>query len=112
MKELIVTKGIINLKEKIRINQTNLLQNMPAEAYKAYFANEYNRGVAALIVRTDELEMLAGGIIDAVDNIKKAHQQLNANLNEKKKLLTVLSDTQSLFISVRNLKQAYRQIKK
>jgi len=112
MKELILPKGISNLKEKIRINQTNLLQNMPAEAYKAYYANEYNRGVAALMVRTDKLEGLAGEIIDAVNHVKKAHQQLNANLNEKKKLVTVLSDTQALFISVRNLNHAYRQIKK
>jgi len=112
MKELIMGNGITNLKEKIRINQTNLLQNIPAEAYKAYYANEYNRGVAALIVRTDKLEVLTGEVIDAVNNIKKAHQQLTDNLTEKKKLMNVLSDTQALFISVRNLNQAYRQIKK
>lgn len=112
MNDLIVNKGIANLKEKIRINQTNLLQNIPAEAYKAYYANEFNRNVATLIERTDKLEILAGEVITAVNHIKKAHQQLNANLNEKKKLKTVLSDTQALFISVRNLNQAYRQIKK
>lgn len=112
MNDLIVYKGIANLKEKIRINQTNLLQNIPSEAYKAYYANEFNRNVATLIERTDKLEVLAGEVITAVNHIKKAHQQLNANLNEKKKLKTVLSDTQALFISVRNLNQAYRQIKK
>jgi len=112
MKELIMRNGITNLKEKIRINQTNLLQNIPSEAYKAYYANEYNRGVAALIVRTDKLEVLAGEVIDAVNNIKKAHQQLTDHLTEKKKFMNVLTDTQALFISIRNLSQAYRQIKK
>jgi hypothetical protein len=99
------------LKDDMKSRQINFLQNIPTSEYKVYFANTYNKEVARLIARIDNLEQLTNKTIGSVDQVKIAHKQLLDHLTEKKNIKIVLSETQNLYFSLKDIYINYQEIK-
>jgi hypothetical protein len=108
---LVLKEWIPALKEDLESRHRNLLSGMnPAGAYTAYFATQYNKEVAVIIGRIDNLEQLTRKTMKASAQIRKAHRQLKENLYKKKKNIEVLSETIDLFYLVEDLYENYKAV--
>jgi hypothetical protein len=104
---MVLNEWLIVLKEDLKNRQINFLQNIPRSEYKVFIANGYNKEVAILIARIDTLEQLTKKTISSIDKIKKAHKQLLSYIQERRKMDSILSETQELYISVKEMYDSY-----
>jgi hypothetical protein len=109
---LIIRQWIPGLKLDLKVRQENLLQNLnPKGDYKAYYATEFNKEVALLMVRIDNLDQLAIKTISSVKRLGKAHSELLKNIQERKQIKEVLKETQRLFLTTREIYETYISVK-
>ncbi len=106
----VINEWLIALKDDLKNRQVNFLQNIPHSEYKVYLANSYNKEVALLIARIDNLEQLAKKTISSIEKIKKAHKQLLVHIQEKNEIKAVLSETQNLYLSVKDIYINYQKL--
>jgi hypothetical protein len=108
---LLIEKWIPVLKEELKTRQENLLANLnPTGDYKAYYATQYNKEIALLIARIDNLEQLTQKTIRSVSRIRTAHSELLKNMLEKKKLKTILTEIQALYLDTKEVYEHYEKI--
>lgn len=108
----VINEWLIALKEDLKYRQVNFLQNIPHSEYKVYLSNSYNKEVALLIARIDNLEELAKKTISSIGEIKIAHKQLLTHIQERKNIKVVLSETQNLYLSVKDIYVNYQELTK
>jgi len=108
--KMVINNWLPPLKNDLKNRQENFLRNIPVSEYKVFLANYYNRDVAVLIARIDNLEQLATKTIKSVDNITKAHKQLYENIQERKKIVEFLSETHNLYLSVKDIYTNYQNL--
>jgi hypothetical protein len=101
---LVLKRWIPSLKVLLKTNQENLLMNLnPQGDYKVYFATQFNRDVAQIISRIDNLESLTKETIGTCRKIRLAHHELLENVRQKKKIKDLLSETKVLFVSTEKI---------
>lgn len=111
LERLLIKEWIPALKADLAIRQENLLANLnPKGDYKAYYATQYNKEIAAIIVRIDNLEQLTGEVLKVTRKIKKAHAQIVETMQQKKKITEILSETYELYLSAKELADLYKKI--
>ncbi len=111
LEKLLIKEWIPALKADLATRQENLLANLnPKGDYKAYYATQYNKEIAAIIVKIDNIEQLSREVIQATRKIKKAHAQIIETMQQKKKITEILSETYELYLSVKELADLYKKI--
>lgn len=101
---LILKNWIPTLTVLLKTNQENLLMNLnPKGDYKAYFATQFNRDVAQIISRIDNLKSLTKETISSCRKIRLAHHELLENIRQKKKIKDLLSETKVLIVSTEKI---------
>jgi hypothetical protein len=109
---VVLKQWIPGLIDDLKIRQENLLSNLnPKGEYKVYYANEFNKEVADIIIRIDNLEQFTRKTITSVNKLNAAHHELLQNLENRKKIKEVLKETQELFVSTREIVAFYKSIK-
>jgi hypothetical protein len=112
LKNIVINNWLQPLKDELKDRQENFLRNLPNSDYKVYFANSFNKEVATLIARIDNLEQLTNKTINSVEHINKAHKQLLENIQKRKKIKEVLTETQQLYVSVNDILSNYQALTK
>jgi hypothetical protein len=108
---LILKQWIPGLVYDLKSRQESLLRNLnPKGDYKAYYATEFNKEVADLIERIDLLEQLTIKTISSVKRVRKAHLELLTNIEKRKKIQEVLKETQSLYVSTKEIYDSYTSL--
>ncbi len=111
LEKLLLKEWIPALKTDLKTRQENLLANLnPKGDYKAFYATQYNKEIAAIIARIDNLEQLSMEVIKAARKIRKAHAQIVETMQQKKKIKEILSETYELYLSVKELADLYKKI--
>ncbi len=111
LEKLLINEWIPALKTDLKLRHENLLSNInPKGDYKAYYATIYNKEIAGIIVRIDNLEQLTNEVIKSTGKIKKAHAQIVSALQQKKKITEVLSETYELYMSVKEMSDLCKKL--
>lgn len=99
------------LKEDLKSRHVNYLQNIPGSSeLKVVIANHYNKEVSQLIIKIDDLENMAKQTIKTIETLSRAHHQLWTQVNERKKLSALLTETQKLYSAVKDIYDSYQDI--
>jgi hypothetical protein len=108
---LILKQWLPALKEDLKIKQEDLLNNLnPRGDYTAYLATQYNKEVASVMCRINDLETLTRKTILSIGNIRKAHKELLDNINKKKTINEILKETRNLAASTQDIYEAYASL--
>jgi hypothetical protein len=110
---LLLQNWIPSLKVLLKTNQENLLMNLnPKGDYKAYFVTQFNKEVAQIIKRIDNLDKLTKETIHTCHEIRLAHHELLENISQKKNIKELLRETKVLIASTEKICKMVEKISK
>ncbi len=110
LNNIVIIKWIPILKRDLKNRQQNFLRNMPKSDYKVYYANNFNKEVALLISRIDDLEQVSKKTVESVETVGKAHKQLLDNVQKRMKLEDILPEIQNFYVAVSEISTDYQSI--
>jgi hypothetical protein len=108
---LVLGQWVPALKEELKTKQEDLLNNLNPEGdYTAWYATQVNKEASSLIARIDNLEKLAGKAVRSAGAIRRAHEELLANVMERKDIVEVLVETRELYRDTKDLYDAWQSV--